>query len=52
MTTRAGEPSREVFGGGKRLKPRGSLIVVVRLDVEVDSVEDMCLEDIAQVLAS
>ena len=41
VTTRAGQSTREAFGGSEGLKSCGSLIVVVGLNTGVDSVEDL-----------
>jgi hypothetical protein len=41
VTTRAGQRTREVFGGDEVLESRRSLTVVVGLDAEVESVEDL-----------
>lgn len=41
VTTRARQSTREAFGGGEGLKPCDRLTVVVVLDTEVDSVEDL-----------
>ena len=41
VTNRARESLQKVFAGGKRLKSCSSLLVVVVMDAEVDSMENV-----------